>query len=182
MDEIVSIYLKTGDFKEAVRLSGLPTLVAHIKLLSSGVLSIEDKINYGSEAARLGGEAEALFQKIMPEAVNANRYIRVNNPVFDFMYGDLTIDVKYSSFHQGAHWDFNTIGNQDLIVAFLERETGAKLKDPLVMVVPRGLWSKTKMSVIPDGEYFEAFHVPTDEVRDVIMAYHEVIYQRRPKA
>ncbi len=48
MKDIVEIYKECGDFQKAVKLSGLPHLVAHIKLLNSGVLKIQDKINYGS--------------------------------------------------------------------------------------------------------------------------------------
>ena len=46
MKDIVEIYKECGDFSKAVQLSGLPHLVAHIKLLNSGVLKIQDKINY----------------------------------------------------------------------------------------------------------------------------------------
>ncbi len=37
--DIVDLYLEHKNFEKAVRLSGLPTLIAHIKLLKSGVLS-----------------------------------------------------------------------------------------------------------------------------------------------
>lgn len=35
MADIVDIYLETGDFHEAVKQSGLPTHVAHLKLIKS---------------------------------------------------------------------------------------------------------------------------------------------------
>lgn len=49
MKDVVEIYKQTGDFKKAVALSGLPALTAHIKLLSSGILKIEDKIKYSTD-------------------------------------------------------------------------------------------------------------------------------------
>lgn len=36
MADIVDIYLETGDFHEAVKQSGLPTHVAHLKLIKIG--------------------------------------------------------------------------------------------------------------------------------------------------
>lgn len=33
MTDIVDIYLETGDFHEAVKQSGLPTHIAHLKLI-----------------------------------------------------------------------------------------------------------------------------------------------------
>ena len=95
--DIVDIYRETGDFHHSVKESGLSPLMAHIKLMKAGVLKIQDKIKYGSESARLGGKAEEYFQKLVPGAVDANKYWQVNNPKYDFMYKNITIDVKFSS-------------------------------------------------------------------------------------
>lgn len=69
MKDIVEIYKECGDFQKAVQLSGLPHLMAHIKLLNSGVLKIQDKINYGSNAAKMGGKAEAIKEMDIPADV-----------------------------------------------------------------------------------------------------------------
>ena len=53
MKDVVDIYLETGDFHESVKRSGLPIHIAHLKLLKSGVLKIQDKIQYGSRGAKL---------------------------------------------------------------------------------------------------------------------------------
>lgn len=45
-DDIVDLYLATGDFHEAVRQSGLPTHIAHLKLIKSGRLTIQDKMQF----------------------------------------------------------------------------------------------------------------------------------------
>ena len=39
----------------------------------------------------MGGKAEALFQKLVPEAIDANKYWKKNNPVFDFNYKEMTV-------------------------------------------------------------------------------------------
>lgn len=93
-DDIVELYLATGDFHEAVKQSGLPIHIAHLKLIKSGCLTIQDKIQYGSRSARLGGLAEDLFQKYVPEATDANKYFQKNNPIYDFWFDGLTIDVS----------------------------------------------------------------------------------------
>ena len=90
MVDIVEIYLETGDFHEAVKQSGLPTHIAHLKLIKSGCLKIQDKIQYGSRTAKLGGMAEELFQKYVPDATDANKYFKKNNPVYDFWLDGLT--------------------------------------------------------------------------------------------
>ena len=127
--DIVEIYKECGNFHQAVKESGLPALVAHVKLLSSGVLKIQDKIKYGSESARLGGKAEELFQKLVPEAVDANKYWQQNNPKYDFMYKNMTIDIKFSSCYKSRnkesnarHWTARCNGTANLYVIFLENE------------------------------------------------------------
>lgn len=42
--DIVDLYLEHGDFRTAVRLSGLPMHIAHIKLRKAGVLKIYDLV------------------------------------------------------------------------------------------------------------------------------------------
>lgn len=52
---IVDIYLECGDFNKAVKMSGMPTLAAHIALLRSGVLKIQgfSKTEYLEDLAQL---------------------------------------------------------------------------------------------------------------------------------
>ena len=58
MVDIVEIYLETGDFHEAVKQSGLPTHIAHLKLIKSGCLKIQDKIQIKIKLKK------GLFQKL----------------------------------------------------------------------------------------------------------------------
>lgn len=62
-DDIVDLYLATGDFHEAVRQSGLPAHIAHLKLIKSGRLTIQDKIQYGSRSAKLGGRVCSIAKR-----------------------------------------------------------------------------------------------------------------------
>ncbi|MBO4108824.1 hypothetical protein J5583_01305 [Streptococcus suis] len=181
MIDIVEIYLECGDFYEAVQRSGLPTHLAHLQLIKSGCLKIQDKIDYGSRTAKLGGMAEALFQKYVPEATDANKYFKKNNPVYDFWFQGLTIDVKYSSLHQkkngnSYHWQVRTKGTQDIIVAFLERESGKELENPIILLLPmQFIDKKIELHISPSGRWFNAFQVQPEELQPLLREYASVL-------
>lgn len=180
MPDIVDIYLETGDFHEAVKRSGLPTHIAHLKLIQSGCLKIQDKIQYGSRTARLGGMAEELFQKYVPEATDANKYFKKNNPVYDFWFEGLMIDVKYSSLHKkkngnSQHWQIRTKGDQDFIVAFLEKECGLELQDPIVLLVPmQFIEDQKELHISQSGPWFNAFQVEPEELQPLLKDYAQL--------
>lgn len=177
MTDIVDIYLETGDFHEAVKQSGLSTHIAHLKLIKSGCLKIQDKIQYGSRTAKLGGMAEELFQKYVPEATDANKYFKKNNPVYDFWFDGLTIDVKYSSLHKkkngnSQHWQFRTNGSQDFIVAFLERESGLELDRPNILLIPmQFIEAKIELHISQSGPWFQDFKVEPEELQPLLKDY-----------
>lgn len=119
-------------------------------------------INYTTRATSLGGAAEEYFHQLVPEAIDANRDIKINNPDFDFIYKDLTIDVKYSSAHKrketySHHWGLRCTGNMDIIVAFLEREQGMELEDPYIIVIPKGVFAKKRIEIHKEGRYGQMF-------------------------
>ncbi|AUA18433.1 hypothetical protein [Streptococcus suis] len=177
MTDIIDLYLETGDFHEAVKKSGLPTHVAHLQLIKSGCLKIQDKIQYGSRTARLGGMAEELFQKYVPEATDANKYFKKNNPVYDFWFDGLTINVKYSSLHKrkdgdSYHWQFRVKGDQNFIVAFLERESGLELEQPNILLVPmQFIEEKKELHISPSGPWFNGFKVEAEELQPLLKDY-----------
>lgn len=177
MTDIVEIYLDCEDFHEAVKRSGLPTHIAHLQLIKSGCLKIQDKIDYGSRTAKLGGMAEALFQKYVPEATDANKYFKKNNPIYDFWFQGLTIDVKYSSLHQkknsnSHHWQFRATGDQDFIVAFLERQSGSELENPIILLVPmQFVVQKKDLHISPSGRFFKEFQVKPEELQSLLKEY-----------
>ena len=180
MKDIVEIYKECGDFQKAVQLSGLPHLVAHIKLLNSGVLKIQDKINYGSNAAKMGGKAEALFQKLVPEAIDANKYWKKNNPVFDFDYKGLKIDVKYSQIHKENDWSFRGKGSPDFFCAFLDK--GKTLEDYFILLIPKAfMFQKDMVHICKSTSYFTDFQVSKEELKNILDMYAETLNMQGDK-
>lgn len=180
--DIVDLYMEYGDFREAVKRSGLPAHVAHMKLLKSGCLKVHDKIQFGNAASKLGGQAEELFQKLVPDAVDANRYFKKNNPVYDFMFGNLTIDVKYSSKHTSNrgvgndYWGFRVKGDQDFIVAFLEREKKEELNNPIVLLLPMSFVENgaKNTTLTESSPYFKEFQIEPEELQPTLRMYSEM--------
>lgn len=182
--DIVEIYKECGNFHQAVKESGLPALVAHVKLLSSGVLKIQDKIKYGSESARLGGKAEELFQKLVPEAVDANKYWQRNNPKYDFMYKNMTIDIKFSSCYKSRknkesnarHWTARCNVTANLYVIFLENEKNTdeekKLENPYILLIPNGfLHIKKNKHFTKSSVFFTDFQVKKENLKEMLDEY-----------
>ena len=182
---LVELYQETGDFQEVVKKSGLPPYIVHIHLAKAGILKIKDKIQFGTKGAKLGGEAEELFQKLVPEAADANSYWRRNNPSFDFMYKGITIDVKYSSYHEktrkdgvnrGAHWKIRTAGERDLIVAFLEREAGQELENPIILLLPTMFIDvKNGLAISKASKWLTNFQIEADKLTEVLDGYAEIL-------
>ena len=175
---IIDVYKKTQNFNKTVNLTEMPIPVVFYVLKSQNLLTSLDKINYGSESATLGGEAEKMFQKLVPEAIDANRYIRVNNPEYDFLYKDLTIDVKYSGKlirKNTQYWNVRTDGKQDIIVIFLERERESKIKNPCILFIPTMfITTKSHITVSENGKYFKNFLVESEDLEKLLDEYAEL--------
>lgn len=176
MTDIVDIYMECGNFHEAVKKSGLPIHVAHLRLLKSGCLKIQDKICYGSKGAKLGGQAEELFQTLVPDAIDANRYFQKNNPVYDFYMEGITIDVKYSSRRSNKGikngWGISVRGEQDFIVAFLESAPGRELENSYVLCIPMAFVDQTrKLSITEGNVYFKEFMIEPEELQPMLKEY-----------
>lgn len=185
MNDVVEIYRQTGDFERSVKESGLPALSAHIKLLRSGVLKIEDKIKYSSKAGQLGAKAEEMFGNLVPTAVNANKHIRRNNPEFDFYYGNLKIDVKYSSLHvrnKNKAWKFKVTGEQDLTVAFLEKDVGKELSYPYIVVIPKQLNENVvHFNITKGSQRFWDFIVDKKDLNNVLASYNAMLVKQNER-
>ncbi len=177
--DIVDIYIECKDFEKAVKLSGLPTLIAHMKLLKSGVLDIKDKILYSSDNGKLGALAEQEFQNIVPTAINYNSIVKRNNPIFDFKYGDLTIDVKYSSVVMTKtnmrSWQVRP-SDADLLVCFLEREKGRKMDDYEIALFPKSFISAKSTFCITQKK-LGSFKVKKELLEKFLNNYNELLNQ-----
>lgn len=177
--DVVEIYKQCGNFREAVRRSGLPAYVAHIKLIGSGVLKLGDRVRYGSKASILGAKAEELFAKYVPTAIEANKLYRMNNPGFDFEYKGLTIDVKYSSLRNNSkaprrQYSVRCKGDRDFIVAFLEREPGSELEEPIILLIPYGMLSfsaEDTLHFIESSEIFLTYQVLPEQLIEILEDY-----------
>lgn len=181
MADIVDIYMECGNFHQAVKRSGLPIHIAHLKLLKSGCLKIQDKITFGSKGAKLGGKAEELFQKLVPDAIDANKYFQKNNPVYDFCVKSLTIDVKYSSVRTDKrnnthYWDVHSSGDQDFLCLFLESEKGKELSDPIILLIPMSFVDSqvTKLHISRNGAFMKEFRVEPEELQPLLNDYSEL--------
>lgn len=178
MNPLVEIYEKTHSFQQVMNHTAMPAYKVHIILARAGVLRIQDKIRYGTKAQRLGGQAEKLFAKLVPGAVDVNEFYRRNNPVYDFMYGKMTIDVKYSSL--GIHknrevWWVNVKGGQDLTVAFLESQRKSGLKAPYILLIPSGFVTvKRNATIGRNTPLFKDFTVPASQLKDAIHDYSQL--------
>ena len=135
-------------------------------------------INYTTRSQSLGGGAERLFQSLVPDALDANESIQLNNPDFDFIYKDLTIDVKYSSAHKrkeghSIHWSLRCTGNMDLIVAFLEREEGSELDEPIIAIIPKAVFPRKKIEIHENGKYQKLF-INKNELIELLDKYQSL--------
>lgn len=172
MKKIVDIYLETNDFMEVVRQTGLPAFKVHMVLLHHGLLTIKDKVRYGSRAQKLGGEAEVLFQRLVPNAVDANKFYKFNTPVYDFVLGQLKINVKYSSCRKDGRWGFDFRKKPEMGVLFLERKKGTALDNPYILVVPEGfIQVKGTLSISKSSIFFNNFVTDQDDLREILEEY-----------
>lgn len=186
--DIVQIYLETKDFNQAVMMSGLPALVAHIKLLASGVLDIKDKIEHLPINASRGAKAEQLFWELVPNAIPANKVIAYNNKNYDFLYGNLEIDIKYSSLLDERTNTRNkpryqiSIHNQknDIVIVFCEKEKGTELNNPHILFIPSFfIKSKYCYNITKDGKRFKQFLVSPQELKNKLSEYNEIIEKQK---
>ena len=184
---IIDAYLKTNNFQKACQMSGLSPLLAHLALAKAGLLKIQDKIDYGTDSQRLGGEAEKRFQELFPEAIDANAMWKRNNPVFDFNLWGLTIDVKFSSFRKDkrynkrTYWGFNgqskRAGKPDFYFVFLENDDELNgMENPYLIIVPSIMvHQKSSVNITRSSHYFTDFQVEPNEARKILRGYAEMI-------
>ena len=178
----VEIYCETKDFMEVVRRTGKPAFRVHIELLKAGVLQVKDKVKYGSKAQRLGGQAEELFQRLVPEAVDVNSFYRRNNPRYDFVYKGLKIDIKYAGLRavkkdgwgnptDWGFWGARLNDAADINIIFCEQKQGAELNGCYILVVPVAFVKCENFAVYQGSKRFKNFNVAQDELIEVLDAY-----------
>lgn len=102
----------------------IPFYVAFMWIKKSGRAVRENAVGTLSATQKVGYFGEQLFKKYAPKACNVNNVIKMNNPIYDFEYKYLKIDVKTArpkwNKSGSANWRFAGTGNQleDLIYVF----------------------------------------------------------------
>ena len=93
--------------------------------------------------------AEELFQKYVPDATEYKR--------------------KNGNSH---HWQLRTKGNQDFIVAFLERESGSELEKPNILLIPMQFVEEQKeLHISQSGRWINDFQVEPEELQPLLKDY-----------
>jgi hypothetical protein len=93
---LIQSYQTHGDFKRACFDAKLSALVGYKILKMNKVLKINDSLKMGSAGAKQGALYEKEFMRLVPKALPIND-LKMNNPKFDFVVNDFTVDVKSSS-------------------------------------------------------------------------------------
>lgn len=183
--KIIEVYQETGNFYKAQEAGGLSAHLTHLILAQAGILKIKDKIKFGGGNAKKGGEAEELFQKLVPDAIDANRCWQTNNPIFDFSYKGLTIDVKYSGWKpakydskgkkRASYWSMRT-GRADMYVLFMENDQNPSgLENCYILAIPGSfIDQKSNLSISKTGAYFKEFMVSEESLQEVVSLYAEL--------
>lgn len=174
IDEAEQIFMSNNDFQKTVIESKIPAYILYMHFLKRGLITKSSHIEFASENMKKGIEAEKLFQKIIPEAVDINSNFKMNNPDFDFTYDGLTIDVKYSSLleRRGCeYWNFKN-SKADVIIAFLEREKGSELDKTYMLFIPTEVMAGVKkFHVTKAGNYFSSFQIKESECAEMLKSY-----------
>lgn len=92
--DIAATYQKHMNLKLAAEELGMKWQTLYVQLKKLGVAVVGDKARYGSDKDRLAVMAEQEFQRLVPEAENANSVCY--QAKIDFTVGAIKVDVKAS--------------------------------------------------------------------------------------
>ena len=146
--------------------------------LHAKTIGVDQKIKYTTRPAMLGGEAENYFSSLVPDAIDVNNSVRLNNPEYDFIFDGLTIDVKFASYRKkrenwSPHWSIRTSGNCDIIVAFLENNYQQEIKEPHIIVIPRMVINSKKIEIHQGGKWWRLI-VAEKNLKSLLQRYANV--------
>lgn len=111
-ESVLAAYRLFGSVKEACKETGCPPYIAYIWLTKAGMLNSKDRIQYGGRSQREGASAEQEFQRLVPDAMDCNAHMALNNPGHDFMLGQIKVDVKFSAIGTRGNWHFDVQRNR----------------------------------------------------------------------
>lgn len=90
-------YRNNGHLKAITEETGLTVWIVAKTLEQLGLSPNWASYRDRAESGNKGGVAEEEFRRLVPSAVDMNMNYKMNNPVFDFVINEKTIDVKSSS-------------------------------------------------------------------------------------
>lgn len=93
---LIASYREHGCFKRACFDAKMTALVGYKILKMNKVLNVTDSSKMGSAGSKMGAMYEKEFMRLVPKALPIND-LKLNNPKFDFVINDFTVDVKASS-------------------------------------------------------------------------------------
>lgn len=142
-DLVVAAYREAGNIRATCAKTGVSPYTAFIWLKQAGVLTLDDKSSYGTRSAKAGAEAEMEFQRLVPDAIPANKHIQNNCPSFDFLVHELSVDVKFSAIRSGGDWGWRMCRHKplkpDFVVVFLSQ--GRTISDGyFILLLPEQLF------------------------------------------
>ena len=92
---------RCSTLRAAAEEAGINIIQATMIARHSGILRITEAAIVNSKAGEIGRIGEEIFQKHLPEAVNTNLSVQLNNPSYDFILNGVKIDIKTSAGAKG---------------------------------------------------------------------------------
>ena len=111
-EQVIECYQQHGNIAAVTHATGCPPYIAYKWLAMARLLRPQERANYGTQGNKLSALAEMEFKKLVPFAMDANRHLQNNNPVFDFDVGGQTVDVKWSKLGKKGVYIFEVAANK----------------------------------------------------------------------
>lgn len=86
-----------GNLKKITEQTGLTVWICAKTIEKCGYSPRWTSYRAYTESCNIGDWAEAEFNRLVPQSLNMNQRYQANHPVFDFVIGEKTIDVKASA-------------------------------------------------------------------------------------
>lgn len=172
-DELIK-RLKDGEhIKDVIADLKVPNYVAFIWAREAGCLNSLDAISIATHNQKVGVGGEALFEKLVPDAMNMNATIEKNHKGYDFDYKGIKIDVKTSTINKTGGWFFRYDGKKsgaDVYVMFALDESKVPNDNTIVLLLPTGLAPRNYISVRKSQIYsrFKDFVVPQEKLQEML--------------
>ncbi|MCL2656868.1 MAG: hypothetical protein FWD62_05490 [Betaproteobacteria bacterium] len=189
---ILESYGRIGNIKGVCAETGCSPYSVYIVLQKEKLLKERDRRNYGTATGLRGRDAEDEFQRLVPQAVNANKTIDQNMPSFDFMIGEITVDVKcYRPSSQNNKWALRFAHNKafgpDFYSMFLLNDRDSEVTDGYrILLIPHALTVGASAAYIdpkvPEMYSWWDFLIAPNELAQVLSEAASSEIQKTPPA